>query len=45
MKKAGRFGKYGEEKRRQRIKMKQRAEVGTSKDRIKAQKTRREKDQ
>jgi len=44
MKKAGRFGKYGEEKRRQRVKVKQRAEVGNSKGRIKTQKTRRKKD-
>jgi len=45
MKKAGRFGKYGEEKRRQRAKVKQRAEAGIGKDSIKAQKRWRKKDQ
>jgi hypothetical protein len=44
MKKAGRFGKYGEEKRRQRANVKQRAEGGTGKDTMKAQKRRRKKD-
>jgi hypothetical protein len=45
MKKAGRFGKYGEEKRRQRAKVKQRSEMGGGKDTIKARKKMRKKDQ
>jgi len=44
MKKAGRFGKYGEEKRRQRAKVKLRAEARAGRDSIRTRKGRGKKD-